>query len=65
MTLCGFEPYGRSCPNPATVLVTLTGRGLPPHEVATCDEHVHDWLDEVAATARPLDPDPAGESGRD
>lgn len=64
MTPCGFEPDGRPCPNPATVVVTLTGRDQPAHKVATCDEHVHDWLDDVANTARPLNP-AAGGSGRD
>lgn len=65
MTLCGFDPDGRQCPHPATVAVTLTGCGLPPHEVPTCDEHLNDWLDDVAATARPLNPESAGESARD
>ena len=59
MTLCAFEPYGRPCPNPATVQVTLSGWGLALWQVPTCDEHVHDWIDEVAATAVPLKPPPA------
>jgi hypothetical protein len=56
MTLCAFEPDGRQCPNPATVTVTLSGGGLPPWEVPTCDRHVEDWVDEVAVTAVPLAP---------
>ena len=59
MTLCAFNPYGRQCPNPATVTVTLTGMWLPPDEVPTCDKRVHDWIDEVAATARPITDEPA------
>jgi hypothetical protein len=58
MTLCQFQPYGRQCPNPATVTVTLTGCNLPPDEVPTCDQHVDDWRDEVAATAVPIQPGP-------
>lgn len=54
MTLCAFHPDLHQCPNPATVTVTLTGCGLPPEDVPTCDEHIHDWFDDVAATARPI-----------
>lgn len=57
MTLCAFDPEGRQCPNPATVTVTIDGMGLPPEEVATCGDHVHDWIDEIAATARPISPE--------
>ncbi len=59
MTLCAFNPFGRQCSNPAAVTVTLTGCGLPAEDVPTCGEHVHDWLDEVAATARPISAEPA------
>ena len=58
MALCAFNPYGRQCPNPATVMVTITGGGSPPEDVRVCDDHVHDYIDEVAATARRLDPQP-------
>ena len=58
MTLCQFQPYGRQCPNPATVTVTLAGGSLPAEQVPTCEEHVEDWVDEVAATAVPLQPQP-------
>jgi hypothetical protein len=57
VTVCEFHPDRRQCRNPATVTVTVTGGGLPPEEVPTCDEHVHDWVDDVAATARRIDPD--------
>ena len=58
MTLCAFHPYGRQCPNRATVTVTLTG--LPAQKVPTCAEHTDDWIDEVAATARPItEPEPS------
>lgn len=69
MILCAFDPFGRQCPNAATVTVTLRAMaGLPPDHVPTCNDHVHDWIDEVAATARPLTPEqqrsprPAAES---
>ena len=58
MTLCAFHPYGRQCSNQATVTVTLAG--LPAQKVPTCAEHVDDWIDEVAATARPItEPEPS------
>ena len=60
MSLCQFEPDGRLCPNLADVVVTLSGAGLPPWDVPTCQEHVDDWLDDVAATARPLPPRTTG-----
>jgi hypothetical protein len=65
MALCAFVPDGRHCPNPAAVTVNLARRGWPPHKVLTCDQHVNDWLDEVAATARPLDPEPAVDNAGD
>lgn len=58
MALCEFDPFGRRCPNTATVTVTLTGMGLPPDHVPTCDDHLHDWMDQVAATARPIGEQP-------
>ena len=58
MTLCQFQPHGRQCPNPATVTVTLSGGSVAPEQVPTCDRHVDDWVDEVAATAVPLQPEP-------
>ena len=54
MSLCAFDPNNKQCPNTATVTVTLSGFNLPPWEVPTCDEHVNDWIDEVAATACPI-----------
>ena len=56
MSLCEFVPHGEQCPNPATVTVTLSGFNLPPWDVPTCSEHVNDWIDDVAATARPINP---------
>lgn len=55
MSLCEFTPHGNQCPNIASVTVTLTAPDQR-WEVPTCDEHVDDWVDEVAATARPITP---------
>lgn len=47
-------------PSCSATTVTLRGMGLPPHDVPTCDDHLHDWVDEVAATAPAIRPERHG-----